>query len=80
MKAMVITLDQIVEETAQLPADVVADLVERILVVRHGGFGPGVENAWKKESQLRVKEIAAGKVEGIPAEDVMARARRIVQK
>lgn len=74
---MPITLDQIVEETRQLPADVVATLVDRILVARHGGIEPEVEAAWKTEIERRVAEINAGKAQGIPVEDSLARIRKI---
>jgi hypothetical protein len=42
-------LEQIVEETRQLPADVVAELVDRILLERHGGMEPEIEAAWKRD-------------------------------
>jgi putative addiction module component (TIGR02574 family) len=71
------TLDQIVEETRQLPADVVARLVDRILVARHGGIEPEVEAAWKTEIERRVAEIEAGTAQGIPVEESLARIRKI---
>ena len=77
MMPMPMTLDQIVEETRHLPADVVAELVDRILLVRHGGIEPEVEAAWKTEVGRRIKEIEEGKVEGIPLEQSLARIRKI---
>jgi len=38
---MPMTLDQIVEETRELPGEVIAELIDRIMVARHGGI---VEN------------------------------------
>jgi len=73
---MAITLDAIVEEAAQLPDDVVAELVERILVGRHGGIDSGVEADWKAETRRRIAEITSGQVEGIPLEESLARAAR----
>jgi hypothetical protein len=58
-----LTLDQIVEETKQLPADVVAELVDRILVARHGGIEPGVETAWKTE--IAAKKFRASRSESV---------------
>ena len=78
--AMPMTLDQIVEETRQLPTDVVAELVERILLARHGGIEPGVASAWKSEIDRRTNEIEAGKVQGIPVEESLARIRKIVER
>ncbi len=75
---MPITLDEIVEETRQLPPDVVAELVERIMLARHGGIEPKVETAWKKEINRRIAEIEEGKVQGVPVEKVLAEARKIV--
>jgi putative addiction module component (TIGR02574 family) len=71
------TLDQIVEETSHLPADVVAELVDRILLARHGGIESDIEAAWKIEAHRRIKEIEEGKVEGIPLEESLARIRKI---
>jgi len=73
---MAITLDQIVEEAAQLPEDVVAELIERIVVSHHGGIEPGIEAAWKAETSRRVVEITSGQVEGIPLEESLERAAR----
>lgn len=72
------TLDQIVEETAQLPADVFAELIDRMLLAHHGGIAPEVEAAWKTEISSRIAEIEEGKVEGIPVEEGLARVRKTV--
>ena len=43
---MPITLDQIVEETCEMPEEeVVADLIERIMIARHGGVEPSLATA-----------------------------------
>jgi len=73
---MTITLDQIVEEVSLLPDDVSAEVVERILIRRQGGFDQGVEESWKAEAASRVQEIVTGQVEGIPLEDSLNRAAR----
>ena len=70
-------MDQIVEETRQLPSDVVAELVDRILVAQHGGIEPDIEAAWKNEVGRRIAEIEEGKMEGIPLEESLARIRKI---
>jgi putative addiction module component (TIGR02574 family) len=74
---MPITLDQIVEETREMPAEVVAELVDRIMVARHGGIEPSVAAAWKTEIDRRIAEIEAGKVKGVPLEESLQRARKI---
>jgi putative addiction module component (TIGR02574 family) len=74
---MPLTLDEIVEETRQMPSDVVAELVDRIMLAKHGGVDAEVESAWKKEIDRRINEIRSGKVQGIPLEESLARARKI---
>jgi hypothetical protein len=77
---MAISLDEIVEEAAHLPEDVVAELIERIVVGHHGGIDPGVEAAWKAETTRRVEEIVSGQVEGIPLQESLARAARVLDR
>jgi len=74
---MPMKLEQIVEETRLWPADMVAELVDRILLERHGGIEPGIEAAWRTEIDRRVQQIEAGQVEGIPIEESLARIRKI---
>ena len=74
---MPITLDQIVDETREMPVEVVAELVDRILVARHGGEEVSVATAWKAERSRRIAEIESGKVKGVPLEASLARARKI---
>ena len=77
IKNMAMTLDQIVEETRALPADVLAELVDRIYLARHGEITPEIDAAWKTEIDRRIAEIEEGKVEGIPVEESLARIRKI---
>ena len=74
---MPISLDQIVEETREMPGEVVAELIDRIMAARHGGVEPSVATEWKTETDRRIAEIEAGKVEGVPLEESLARARKI---
>jgi putative addiction module component (TIGR02574 family) len=74
---MPMTLDQIVEETRELPGEVIAELIDRIMVARHGGIEPSVAEEWKAETDRRIAEIESGKVEGVPLEESLARARKI---
>ena len=67
---MALTPDQIVEETSQWPADTVAELVDRIMLARHGGIPPEIDTAWRPVIARRVDEIRSGKVQGIPAEEI----------
>ncbi len=71
-------LDQIVEETRQLPRGQVAELVDELTLRLHQGIDPVVETAWKKETSRRVAEILEGKVQSVPMEEVSASIRAIV--
>ena len=75
---MPMTLEQFVEEASQLPADVVSELVDRIMLAKHGGIDSKTDAAWRSEIQRRVGEIRSGKVQGIPGDEVSARIRKIV--
>ncbi len=74
---MPISLDEIVEETREMPGEVVAELIDRIMAARHGGIEPSIATAWKTEIDRRIAEIESGKVKGIPLEESLARARKI---
>jgi putative addiction module component (TIGR02574 family) len=74
---MPISLDQIVEETREMPSEVVAELIDRIMTARHGSVKPSLATAWKTEIDRRIAEIETGKVKGIPLEESLARARKI---
>ena len=74
---MPMTLDQIVEATREMPSEVVAELVDRILVARHGGLESSITNTWKTETRRRIAEIESGRVKGVPLEESLERARKI---
>jgi putative addiction module component (TIGR02574 family) len=40
------------------------------------GFDPAIEAAWAAEVDRRIAEIESGQVQGIPAEQVFAEARK----
>ena len=72
------TLDQLVDEPRQLPQDVRAELVERILLSGHGGLVPHIDEAWKQETRRRVADIQSGRAKGIPLAEALADARKCV--
>ena len=53
------------------------ELVGRLAEDLHG-TDPEIEAAWKAEIDRRIEEIQTGKVQGIPADEVSARIRRIL--
>ena len=77
LRAMPMTLDQIVEETRDWPPEKVGELVGRLTKDLHAS-DPETEVAWQSEIAHRVQEIQTGKVQGIPGEEVSARIRKIV--
>jgi hypothetical protein len=72
-----ISLDQIVDETREIPGEVVAELIDRILAARHGGIDSSVSSAWKTETDRRIAEIQSGAVKGVPIDESLGRARKI---
>ena len=74
---MPITLDEIVDETREMPGDVVAELIDRIMLARHGGMEPSAASAWKAESDRRIAEIESGQIEGVPLAASLARVRKL---
>jgi putative addiction module component (TIGR02574 family) len=44
------------------------------------GFDAGVEDAWAEEVKRRMEDLDSNRVQGIPAEQVFARARQILGK
>jgi len=71
------SLEQIVEESRQLPRAQLAELMDRLAVEWHGGIAPEIETAWKEETRRRVAEIQSGQAEFVPGEQVMAELRKI---
>jgi putative addiction module component (TIGR02574 family) len=60
----------------KLPADLRARLAERLIAsLDPDAIDTDAETQWAVEAQRRAEEFAAGKVEGIPAEQALARAR-----
>jgi putative addiction module component (TIGR02574 family) len=70
------TLDEIVEETRHWPPERVGELVGRLTEDLHTS-DPEIEAAWKTEIDRRIAEIESGKVQGVPLEESLARARKI---
>jgi hypothetical protein len=75
---MALTVEQIVEETRQWPADVVADLVDRITLAKHGGLTAEREAAWAEVAARRSAELDSGKESLVPGHEVSEHIRKIV--
>ncbi len=74
--AMPLTVEQIVEETRTWSEDQVVLLVHRLGDRLHD-IDPKIEEAWRTEARRRIEEIESGKVQPIPLEESLARARKV---
>jgi putative addiction module component (TIGR02574 family) len=74
---MRMTLDQIVEETRNWPAEQVGELVDRLTEGLHAS-SPEIEAAWKTEIDRRIAEIESGKVQGVSPEVIAGRIQKIL--
>ncbi len=63
-------------EVLELPPKSRVQLAEKILETVEDYTDPAVEEAWSKEIERRMEEIESGTAVGIPADEVMANARR----
>ena len=77
---MQLSADQIVEETSDWPEDAVADLVDRILRAKYGKANLSVDKAWQDETRRRIADMERGRVQGIPLEETLAKARKITAR
>jgi len=72
------TLKQLYAETRQLPREQAVELMDLLLIDTFSAPDPAVEDAWGREIDRRLAELESGQVQGIPAEEVMAKARKLV--
>ena len=72
------TLKELYAETRQLPREQAAELMDLLLIDTFSEADPAVEAAWGQEIDRRLAELESGKVQGFPAEEVMAKVRKIV--
>jgi len=71
-------ISEIVEEARQMPYGERAELIEQLIADSAKDIDPQIEKAWGDEALRRLAEMESGKVEPIPGEEVMARARKII--
>ena len=73
---MPIAPDTIEEKVLNWPAARRIKLAEKLMASVEDFASPEVEAAWNTEIESRVMEIREGRAEGIPAEEVMKKARK----
>lgn len=71
------TVKELYQETRRLPREQAAELIDLLLVDAFSEPDAAVEEAWGREIDRRLAELESGKVKGIPADEVMAKARKI---
>ena len=74
---MPMTVEQIVAEALQLPAEARAQLADQLVESLDAAELNRIDRLWAVEARSRLDEIIAGKVETIPGEEALARARRL---
>lgn len=74
------TIMDIEKTIFSLPPDERAALAHRIWDSLEGFVDAEIEKAWMDEAERRWQEIKEGKVNCIPAEEVMKRARAALKK
>jgi hypothetical protein len=74
------TLEQIVDETAQWPVDTVAELLDRVALAKHGSMSAERAEAWGATALRRCAELDSGQAALIPGADASARVREIVRR
>lgn len=72
---MFVTLNQLKEQCAGLTSRERADLADFLLDTLEEEDGEEIASAWRAEVRRRMAEIRAGRVLGIPAEQVFAKVR-----
>jgi putative addiction module component (TIGR02574 family) len=71
-----IAQDSLTKQALKWPARRRIELVEELLASVEGFATPAIQAAWDEEIAARVRDIRAGRAEGIPAETVLAEARQ----
>ena len=74
------TIKDIENEIRSLSADDRMHLLRDLIADLDGSMDEDVEKAWLEETERRYKEVKAGEVELIPAKEVFARARAMLNK
>ena len=52
-------------------------MVDRILRAKYGEVDASVDKAWQDETRRRLADMESDRVQGIPLEETLAKARKI---
>jgi hypothetical protein len=78
IRALGMTVDQIVAEARQLPKDLRAELLDRLGGALHGDAAPEVAAEWNQLALDRLAAVESGRSQLRPGEEVMARMRQLI--
>lgn len=70
---MVLNTREIIEQIESLPVEDRARIIDSLLRTMNQ-INPEVDAAWAKEAQRRLEDLRSGRVQGISAQDVFAKA------
>lgn len=76
---MVLNTREILEHIEFLPVEGRAQIIDSLLRTMNQP-DPKVDTAWAKEAQRRLDDLRTGRTQGIPAEEVFAKARERFEK
>jgi putative addiction module component (TIGR02574 family) len=74
------TLEQLAAEALHLPTEARAQLADRLVESLDAAELNRIDKLWASEARRRLDEILQGKVETIPGEEALARARRLAEE
>jgi len=72
---MTMAQESLAKQVLKWPAKRRIELAEELLASVESFATPEIQTAWDEEIGTRVKEIRAGRADGIPAEELMTEAR-----
>jgi putative addiction module component (TIGR02574 family) len=75
------TVEQVEAVIRRLPRKARQQVAERLNAqLWPSGFAPEVETAWADTVKRRLDDLDSGRVQGVPAAQVFARARRVLAR
>ncbi|MEZ5540226.1 MAG: addiction module protein [Pseudomonadales bacterium] len=77
---MAIPVEKITEVALSLPSEARALLADRLVESLDPITDPEIRDIWATEALRRLEEIRSDKVESIPGDVVLARARNLIQQ
>jgi len=71
---MVLNTRELIEQIESLPVEGRAQIIDSLLRTMNQ-TDPTIDAAWATQAQQRLDDLRSGRVQGLPAEDVFAKAR-----